>query len=483
MPITIPPIEVMPLLPQIIVAVAALVVLMLDVLVSRERAWILAALTLAALAASAAAVIYLWGATGTAYGGMFASDNLTLYFALVLLAGAALSVLLSWDYMRQEGLERGEFYALVLLALAGMMLLVASNDLLMVFLSLEALSLALYILVGFARERKASQEAALKYFLLGAFASAFLLYGIALFYGATGTTSLSAMATLADVQALSGNGLFLAGAAMVVVGFGFKLALVPFQMWTPDVYQGAPTPVTAFMSVATKAAAFAAVLRLVSYATPWFSTSWAPMLALLAVLTMTAGNLMALPQRNMKRMLAYSSIAQAGYILIGVVAGGVPGQTGVLFYLMVYTFMNIGAFAVVEVLERHEQGTEIGDYAGLAKRSPVLAAAMALFMFSLAGFPPTAGFFAKFYVFGSAVQAGYTGLAVIGVLNSLVGVVYYTNVVINMYMRDPGHTEMTLNLRPILALAVLIACAGTLLLGLAPAPLLNLAQQALALLP
>ena len=483
MPITIPPVDVVPLLPQIIVAVAALFVLVLDVLLPRERAWILVAVTLAALAASAAAVIYLWGATGTAYGGMVATDNLTLYMALVLLAGAALTVLLSWDYMRREGLERGEFYALILLALAGMMLLVASNDLLMVFLSLEALSLALYILVGFAHERRASQEAALKYFLLGAFASAFLLYGIALFYGATGTTSLSAMAALGDVQALSGNVLFLAGAVMIVVGFGFKLALVPFQMWTPDVYQGAPTPVTAFMSVATKAAAFAAVLRLVSYATPWFSTNWAPMLALLAVLTMTAGNVMALPQRNIKRMLAYSSIAQAGYILIGVVAGGIAGQTGVLFYLMVYTFMNIGAFAVVEVLEHHEQGVEISDYAGLAKRSPVLAAAMALFMFSLAGFPPTAGFFAKFYIFGSAVQAGYTWLAIIGVLNSLVGVVYYTNVVIQMYMREPGHAEMTLNIRPVLALAVLIACAGTLLLGLAPAPLLNLAQQSLGLLP
>ena len=207
------------------------------------------------------------------------------------------------------------------------------------------------------------------------------------------------------------------------------------------------------------------------------------MLAVLAVLTMTAGNVMALPQRNIKRMLAYSSIAQAGYILVGVVAGGVPGQTGVLFYLMVYTFMNIGAFAVVEVLEHHEQGVEIADYAGLAKRSPLLAAAMSLFMFSLAGFPPTAGFFAKFYIFGSAVQAGYTWLAVIGVLNSLIGVVYYTNVVIQMYMREPGHAAMTLNMRPILALAVLVACTGTLLLGLVPAPLLDLAQQSLALLP
>ena len=260
--------------------------------------------------------------------------------------------------------------------------------------------------------------------------------------------------------------MLLAGVVMVLVGFGFKLALVPFQMWTPDVYQGAPTPVTAFMSVATKAAAFAALLRLVFYALPSLNAEWAPMLAILAVLTMTAGNLAAIVQRNIKRMLAYSSIAHAGYILVAVIAGGELGQMSVLFYLAAYTLMNVGAFAVVEALERREEGLELSDYAGLARRAPLLAAAMALFMFSLAGFPPTAGFFAKFYVFNAAVQAGYGWLAVVGVLNSLLGVVYYVGVIVNMYMREPGKSDRPVDVSGALALALVIAAVSTLALGL-----------------
>ena len=480
MPITIPAIDLLPVLPQVIVVVAALVMLVLDVLVPRERTEILAGVTLASLGASAAAAWYLWGATGTAYSGMMATDNLTLYFSLLLLGGAALSVLLSWGYLKREGISYGEFYTLILLAVAGMMLLAASADLLMVFLALETLSLALYILVGFARERQASEEAALKYFLLGAFASAFLLYGIALIYGATGTTRLADLAAGAGASLL-GNPMLLAGVVMVTVGLGFKLALVPFQMWTPDVYQGAPTPVTAFMSVATKAAAFAALLRLVIYALPGLTADWAPVLAILAVLTMTVGNLAAIVQRNIKRMLAYSSIAHAGYILIAVIAGGELGQTSLLFYLTAYTFMNVGAFAVVEALERHEEGLELSDYSGLARRAPLLAAAMALFMFSLAGFPPTAGFFAKFYVFNAAVQAGYTWLAIVGVLNSLLGVVYYVGVIVNMYMREPGKAAVTINVSAALALALVIAAVSTLALGLVPSPVLDVARQALML--
>jgi NADH-quinone oxidoreductase subunit N len=332
--------------------------------------------------------------------------------------------------------------------------------------------------VGFARERLESEEAALKYFLLGAFASAFLLYGIALMYGATGTTRL---ADLISSGAPPSNSLLLAGLVMVIVGLGFKVALVPFQMWTPDVYQGAPTPVTAFMSVATKAAAFAALMRLLLHALPSLSTYWAPLLAILAVLTMTAGNLAAIVQRNIKRMLAYSSIAHAGYILIAVIVGGELGQSSLLFYLAAYTFMNVGAFAVVEALERHDEGLEVSDYAGLARRAPLLALAMALFMFSLAGFPPTVGFFAKFYVFNAAVQSGYSWLAVVGVLNSLLGIVYYVGVIVNMYMREPGKAAVTINLSPALALVLVIAAICTLGLGLLPSPLLEAAHQALAM--
>jgi NADH-quinone oxidoreductase subunit N len=483
MPITIPTVTVMPVLPQIIVAVAALIMLILNVFVPPERTQILAVLTLAGLGASAAAVFAQWGETGTVYNGMMATDNLSLYACLVLLAGAALTVLLSWDYVRSEDLSHGEFYTLILLAVAGMMLLAASSDLLMVFLSLETLSLALYILVGFARQRLTSEEAALKYFLLGAFASAFLLYGIALTYGATATTNFAQVAAAVASAPLAHNVLLLTGLVLLLVGFGFKLALVPFQMWTPDVYQGAPTPVTAFMSVATKAAAFVALLRFASYAIPSLSSEWAALLAIIAVLTMTLGNVVAIKQSNIKRMLAYSSIAQAGYILIGIIAGGEQGQSAVLFYLLTYTFMNVGAFAVVEALERRDEGLEIRDYAGLGARAPALAAAMALFMFSLAGFPPTAGFFAKFYVFNSAVQAGYAWLAVVGVLNSLVGVVYYVGIVVVMYMREPGASPVALSVTRALSLVVLIAALGTLVFGLIPSPVLDLARQSLAMLP
>ena len=266
------------------------------------------------------------------------------------------------------------------------------------------------------------------------------------------------------------------------MGFGFKLALAPFQMWTPDVYQGAPTPVTAFMSVATKAAAFAALLRLVMSALPALVDVWSLMLAILAVLTMTVGNLAALAQRNVKRMLAYSSIAHAGYILVAFVAGGELAQTSILFYLVAYTFMNVGAFAVVEALERHEQGLDLSDYAGLATRAPWLAAAMALFLFSLAGFPPTAGFFAKFYVFSAAVQRGYAWLAVIGVLNSLIGVAYYVAVIVNMYMRKPAATPSALAVSRSLTAALVLAAAAILLFGLWPSPVLDLARQSLSML-
>lgn len=477
----IPTVDIMPVLPQVIVAVAALLLLLLDLVLPSDRTEILAALTLLALGASAAAALYIWGASGTAYSGMIASDNLSLFFCLVLLTGGALTVLLSWDYLKREEIGRGEFYPLVLLALAGMMLLVASNDLLMIFLALETLSLALYILVGFARDRLSSEEAALKYFLLGAFASAFLLYGIALIYGATGTTRLSSLGGFVSTIELRENYLLIGGLVLLMVGFAFKLALVPFQMWTPDVYQGAPTPVTAFMSVATKAAGFAALMRVVAYALPSLSADWMPMLAVLAILSMTVGNLAALAQRNIKRMLAYSSIAHAGYILIGIVAGNELGQSSVLFYLATYTFASVGAFAVVQALERREEGLAIGDYAGLARRAPGLSAVMALFMFSLAGFPPTAGFIAKFYVFSAAVEAGFVGLAIIGVLNSLVGVAYYVGVVVNMYMREPGKSMAPLHVTLSLVISVAIAAWGVVGFGLLPSPLLELARQSLAL--
>jgi len=402
-----------------------------------------------------------------------------LFFQGILLVVAFMTILLSIQYVVQEELELGEYYALILFATLGAMLMGAGGDLLILFLGLEILSLAQYILAGMRHGMLKSSESAMKYFLLGAFATGFLLYGISLIYGATGTTDLRRIAAAVAERGLAGHPLLTLGMGLLLVGFGFKIASVPFHMWTPDVYEGAPTSVTAFMSTGVKAAGFAALARVLLMALGSLQGEWAPILWWIAVLTMTVGNIAAIAQQNMKRMLAYSSIAHAGYLLIALVAGQQAGFASLLYYLLAYAFMNLGAFAVVVALERrHDRYLQLADYAGVGFRYPILGLSMALFMFSLSGLPPTAGFMAKFYVFSAAVEQGYIGLAIIGVLNSLISIYYYLRPIVLMYMEEPKAEMPSLSLAPFIFAALVLAILGTLHLGLFPAHMLGLAQDA-----
>jgi len=412
-------------------------------------------------------------------------DPQALAFHLIFVVVALLTVLASVQHLKSEGYAFGEFFALVQFAVAGMSMMASSENLLTIFLGLEILSISLYVLAGFTRDQVNAIEGALKYFLLGAFSTGFLLYGIALFYGASGRIDLPGLAS--HISAERGgpvDPMVLAATALVLIGLAFKIAAVPFHFWAPDVYQGAMAPVAGFMATGTKAAAFAALLRVLSVAlgADPLQARWSAILHVLALVTMVAGNLVALAQQNIKRMLAYSSIANAGYLLVAVVSAGAggPGRSVVLFYLGVYAFMTIGAFSVAAILGRAgegDQGYSITAYAGLSRRRPFLAAAMAIFMLSLTGIPPTGGFMGKFYVFKAAVDAGRYDLAIVGVLASVVGAFYYLRVVMQMYVRDPAGEGGPAPLRPSEALAIFAAAAATLWVGVFPSFLLALAQR------
>jgi len=488
MEISIPTLNWLVVAPEIVVLVTALLVMMVDLFLGKEQKGRLAWLSLVGVLAAAGLSYYIWDGSTVALQDMLVADGYALFLNLVILTVAALAILFSVEYTGRIGLSQGEYYTLLLLSTTGMMLMAAAINLMTIFLALEILSIALYVLVGLNRAELRSAEAALKYFLLGAFASGFLLYGMALVYGQAGTTSLSGLRDW--VSSLNGAfpPLLMAGVGLMIAGFGFKVALVPFQMWTPDAYEGAPTSVTAFMSVGAKAAGFAALGRVVLYALGALNGEWVWVLAVLSALTMTVGNLAALRQTNLKRMLAYSSIAHAGYILAGVAAGNELGTSGLLFYLFAYAFMNVGAFAVIIAVGRFGSpaggGETLDDLAGLAAHKPGLAVAMALFMLSLAGVPPLAGFLAKLYVFGAAVQAGLTWLAIFGVINSVVSAYYYLRVVVAMYMKEgrPAEKEAW----PVciaLQVGLGLAAAAIVILGLWPAPILELARlTAIALL-
>jgi NADH-quinone oxidoreductase subunit N len=408
---------------------------------------------------------------------MFVHDGFTTFFTILFCAIGALSVLLSWDYVRRTRLQQAEYYALMLLATLGMIVMAASNDLITIFLGLELMSIALYVLVGFRHGHLESNEAALKYFLLGAFASGFLLYGIALLYGATGTTQLPKMAEFLADSPLAANPLLIVGGLLVLVGFGFKIAAAPFHMWTPDAYEGAPTSVTAFMSAGAKAAGFAALLRFAFIVMPGIQADWKNLLAAVAMITMTVGNITALLQNNLKRMLAYSSIAHAGYLLVAVVAGGPDGAAAALFYLAVYAVMNLGAFGVITRLGRdQEERVLISDLAGLGFRQPAIGLAMTLFMLSLGGIPPTAGFMGKIYVFGVALKAGWVPLVIVGVLNSVISVFYYLRVTVALYMEEPQGEPTGLSWAPAALLALAVTFGLTLWWGVSAQDLLAFAQ-------
>ncbi len=420
--------------------------------------------------------------------GMFVADAFTGFLNLVILVATLIAILMSWDYLNRAGIHRGEYYILALLSSAGAMFMVGANDLIIIFVALELLSIPLYILAAFRSIKNdgsdlalKSEESGMKYFILGAFSSAFLVFGAALVYGATGTTNIPQIFELVGgiVGATSTATFYLlVGTALLIVGLGFKVAVVPFHMWTPDVYEGAPTPVTAFMSVTAKIGGFGALLRVLVTGLSALVladgdvAAWQATATLIAILTLVLGNFVAISQRNLKRMLAYSSIAHAGYIMVAVAAAGsasvIDAATqGALVYMLAYMFTNLGAFAVVMAIEKEDgSGGNIDDLNGLAQSRPLMAMAMAIFMLSLTGVPLTAGFVGKFMIFGSAVQAGLFGLAVIGVLTSVVSAFYYVRVIVNMYLRDSlGELQPALETRYV-RWAVNIALAGTLIFGI-----------------
>jgi len=462
----------------IALSVGALILLMLEFVPAKATSSRSAAFTLFTLAGAVFAIWPAKDARRDIFGGMFVQDGFTVFFTILFCAIGALSVLLSWDYSKRTRLPQAEYYALMLLSIVGMIVMAASNDLITIFLGLELMSLSLYVLVGFRHQQLESNEAALKYFLLGAFASGFLLFGIALLYGATGTTQIARMAEFLSESPLAENPLLIAGGLMVLVGFGFKVAAAPFHMWTPDAYEGAPTSVTAFMSAGAKAAGFAALLRVALTVFPGIAADWKGLLSVLAMLTMTVGNVTALLQSNLKRMLAYSSIAHAGYILVAVVAGGKDGAAAALFYLAVYAAMNLGAFGVLTRLGKDEdERVLVSDMNGLGFRRPAVALAMTLFMLSLGGIPPTAGFMGKVYLFGVALEAGYVPLVIVGVLNSVISVFYYLRVTVAMYMDEPQGEPVHVGWSVPAVLAVVAAVALTLWWGVAAQDLLAYAER------
>src|SRR5436853_545790 len=484
--------------PELIVGLAAVVVMLVDAFARRGQRWLTGALSIAALVAAAAASIWLWIAwlgSRAAFNGMIVLDELRLSFTLIFLIVSILTILIAMAWIEVEKLPAGEFHALLLFATCGMMLMASAGDLVIVFLGLEILSIATYVLAGFRRSDVRSNESSLKYFILGSFASAFLLYGIALTYGATATESLPGTTNIAAIANRLNQSLYppllFAGAAMMLVGFSFKIATAPFHVWTPDVYEGAPTPVTAFMAAGPKAAGFASFMRVFLFGFPiaaatttagYSHKSWLAALAIMAALTMTVGNVVAVVQDNVKRMLAYSSIAHAGYALVGFVAAGAatdPEQRSaalstVAFYLLVYAVMNMGAFAIVTLIARSgDRRNEVDDYNGIGFLSPVLAFSLSLFLLSLLGIPLTAGFMGKIMVFSAALREGYIWLVVIAVLNTAVSAYYYLRLIIVMFFRERTEAWEPPRIPASVALALVLTIVGVFYLGLFPGRVIN----------
>lgn len=476
---TFPDISWLALLPTLIVCFTALLVVVTDLWTEGPDREGLGWIGIVGLGVAAVVSMLLWNVSESAFAGTYIIDRYAVFFNVIFCIAAALTILSSMDYLQATDIRSGEFYSLVLFATSGMLMMAAATDLVVIFLGLEVMSIAVYVLAGIWRRDLASNEAALKYFLLGAFASAFLLFGIALLYGVFGSTTLGVFAGRLGGLSPEQRTLMLAGAALLLVGFGFKVAAVPFHAWAPDVYEGAPTSVTAFMAVGVKAAAFAAFARVFLDTFGPLSVDWKGVLWVLAALTMTVGNVLAVVQQNIKRMLAYSSIAHAGYLLVGMVASNEIGGAAILYYLLVYTIMNLGAFAVVMSLARRgEKNESIEDYAGLGFKYPFLGMSMIIFMLSLAGFPALAGFTGKFYLFSAAVKAGYVGLALIGVLNSVVSVYYYAGVLVKMYMAEGTKEVPLLSQRPHLFATLLLTATATVFLGIFPSWAFDLAHAA-----
>lgn len=475
--IEIPQIHLFGILPALILCGAGLVALVVGLFVHTWRLGVSSSIAFAGILVALWANTPLRSLNQTSFGGLIAVDGYCWFLNIVILVAVGLTVLLSTKYLAEQEMFSYEYFVLLLFAAAGMMFMVSADHILVLFLGLETLSISVYILTGLHPGNRKSQEAALKYLLLGALSSGVFLYGAALLFGGGGSLSLSAMKQM--IQSGQYGLTAKLGMGFMLVGFGFKVAAVPFHMWTPDVYEGAPSPLAGFMSVGVKAAAFAAFVRVFIECFSGLKADWIPLLWALSALTMIVGNIAALTQENIKRMLAYSSIAHAGYILVGMVAGGLlDGTPALLFYLLAYTFTNIGAFGVVALVGREgESKVDIDDYRGLAKTHPLLAVTMAVFLFSLAGIPPTAGFVGKFAIFGAAVKQGYIWLVVIGVLTSAASVFYYFRVVMKMYMEEPETERVPVQFGPAAIMALVIAFAGVIYMGLFPATYLALAAD------
>jgi NADH-quinone oxidoreductase subunit N len=423
---------------------------------------------------------FLWDRKLTAFD-VIAADNFGLFVTLVLVAVGLLTVMFSSQVIHRDDLPAGEYYALVLFSIAGMMMMATATDLLVIFIALEILSLAVYVLTGIRRDSLQGTEAAFKYFLLGAFSSAFFLYGIAFTYGVTGSTRLAAVGPFISAQSMSQNPMILIALGLLLVGFAFKISAVPFHMWTPDAYEGAPSIVTGFMSTGVKAAAFAAFARVFLSTFEPFKEQWAPVVAVIAIATMVLGTVVGVAQSSLKRMLAYSSIAHGGYLLVGLVAANQVGKAAILFYLLVYSVTNLAAFGVIAMLGAKDRPNDsLRDYAGLWQSHPALAALMTVCLLSLGGLPPTAGFIGKWYIFSAAVSAGYYKLAIIGVLTSVVSVFFYLRVVVMMYMADRDTAQAPSPISPVGMAALSLAIIAIFYLGILPAPVLDLATKSIA---
>jgi NADH-quinone oxidoreductase subunit N len=468
------------ILPMTALVVWACVLLLVDLFIPNGRKGWTALLAALGLVLCLVLTITRFGNTASGFNGMVIQDGFSLFLHMLFLTSGLAAIAVAYDYLKRMQIERGEYYILLLFSISGMLLMSQANDLIVVFLALELLSIPLYVLAGFARPRPESEEAALKYFLMGAFAGSFLVFGVALVFGATGTTNLTAIVSAIGYK-IANLPLLTVGAGLILVGMGFKVAVVPFHMWTPDVYQGSPSAVSAFMSVGAKAAGFAALLRIFISAFPSLSTDLTMILWAIAALTMFLGNVVAIAQSNIKRLLAYSSIAHAGYVMMALVPYGNRAVSpdvisAALFYLVAYALTSFGAWAVVIALEKAEgKGLALDDYAGLGRKYPLLAASMAVFMLSFTGIPPTLGFMGKFYLFRTVIEGGYLGLALIGVFTSLISAYYYLRVIVIMYMRDgepDARKEFWVQFTAA-ATAVLVVA-----LSLAAGPLLYLASKA-----
>jgi NADH-quinone oxidoreductase subunit N len=470
--------DIVSILPEITVVIGACLLLFVEIIIPREeKKDFVAYLAIGFIILAAVYTFILSGMETMAFGGMFALDGYACFFKLVFYIGTVLSILLSLHYVKVESIDVGEYYVLMLFSLSGMMVIASGADLLTIYLGLELMSLPIYVLVGFMQRDIKSNEAAMKYIVLGAFSSGILLFGISLVYGVTGTTQLVGVSAALKDPALNVPAFTLA-VIMLVSGFGFKIAGAPFHMWAPDAYEGAPTPITAFMSVGVKAAAFAAVLRVFLEALSPAYPQWQVVVALVSVASLVVGNVVAIAQTNIKRMLAYSSIGHAGYALLGLVAGSGEGMAGVLFYMLVYTFMNLGAFGVIITMRKGSQiGDNIEDYEGLARDNRALAFVMLIFFFSLAGIPPTAGFMAKFYIFMALIHQGMVPLAVIALVMSAVAAYFYIRIVMFMYMREPKGEFALAEARGI-SLVLALSTIAVILMGIYPKYFIELAQRA-----